>query len=232
MPFVDLGNRRIEYSVVKGTSRRYTYFRFKPDLTLEVVLPRRRQVDVEKALREKSSWLRREYERASKVQDVLTEDTVMFRGQRLKVAYAHSRGDELAPDFESGVLEVRTSDRRRLKELVRRWFLKESSAFVVRRVAELAPKVGVRPSRVDVREMVKWGYCTKEGRLSFSWQLAALPDSLREYVVLHELTHLLEFNHSPAFRRKLGAVCPNFREREKELDLIITHGSVALPTTV
>ncbi len=232
MPFIDLGNRRIEYSVVKGTSRRYTYFRFRADLTLEVVLPRGRQVDVEKALREKSSWLRREYERASKVQDVLTEDTVMFRGQRLKVAFTHSRGDELAPDLESGVLEVRTSDRRRLKELVRRWFLKESSAYVVGRVADLAPKVGVRPSRVDVRAMVKWGYCTKEGRLSFSWQLAALPDSLREYVVLHELTHLLEFNHSPAFRRKLGAVCPDFREREKELDLIVTHGSVAHPTTV
>jgi predicted metal-dependent hydrolase len=117
-------------------------------------------------------------------------------------------------------VDVYTDDRRRFKELVRRWFLRETSAYVVRRVAELAPRVGAKPARVDVREMGKWGYCTRGGRLSFSWQLIALPERLREYVVLHELTHLLEFNHSIAFRRRLGAVLPDFHDLEGELDLI------------
>ena len=81
---------------------------------------------------------------------------------------------------------------------------------------------------MDVREIGKWGYCTREGRLSFSWQLIALPERLREYVVFHELTHLLEFNHSPAFRRKLAKVCPDFRECEKELDLVRPYDRLAL----
>jgi len=224
-----LGNRRIEYHVVRGTSRNYTYFRFRPDLTLEVVLPRRGKVDVERVIRERSSWLNREKERLSRTTKVLSGDTVMYCGRLLKVVYTESLGDLLAPNLQKGEVVVRTSDRRRLRELVRRWFLAESSAYAVKKVSELAPRVGARPSRVDVREMSKWGYCTRGGRLSFSWQLVALPERLREYVILHELTHLSEFSHSMAFRRKLAAVCPDFRAREKELDLIVPYDRLAPP---
>ncbi len=228
LPTLDLGSRRIEYSIVRGTSRRYTYFRFRQDLTLEVVIPRGRSVDIERALGEREAWLRREYERLARTRSVLTRDAVMFGGRLLKVAFSDGPEDALLLDEAEGVVVAHTRDPRRLRELVRRWFLRESSAYAVRKVAELAPKVGARPSRVDVREMGKWGYCTRGGRLSFSWQLVALPESLREYVVLHELTHLIEFNHSKAFKGKLEAVCPDFRRREKELDLVAPYDRLAL----
>jgi predicted metal-dependent hydrolase len=229
LPFLDLGPRRIEYEVLNGNSRRYTYFRFRPDLTLEVILPRGKSVDVEKAIRERSPWLRREYARMSRTQNVLSKDAVMFEGRLLRVVFSPGVGDHLVPDLAKGEVVAHTSDKARLRELVRRWFLRESSAYVVKKVSELAPRVGAKPSRVDVREIGKWGYCTRGGRLSFSWQIAALPERLREFVVLHELTHLVEFNHSPAFRRRLGAVCPDFRAREKELDLVAPYDRLAPP---
>ena len=227
MPFTNLGPRRIEYAVVRGTSRRYTYFRFRADLTLEVVLPRGRATDVEKAISERGAWLSRQYERLSKTRRVLTEDSVMFGGEPLEIIY-EGRGETLVPDLAKRQVVVHANDPRQLKELVRRWFLKESSAYAVRKVAELAPVVHARPTRVDVREIGKWGYCTREGRLSFSWQLVALPERLREYVVMHELTHLLEFNHSAAFKRKLAAFCPDFRARERELDLVVPYHQLEL----
>ncbi len=153
----------------------------------------------------------------------------MYGGRPLKVVYAESPEKILVPDIQKGEVLVRTSDRGYLRELVRRWFLAESSAYCVKKVSELAPRVGAKPSKVDVREISKWGYCTRGGRLSFSWQLVALPERLREYVVLHELTHLLEFSHSPAFKRRLAAVCPDFRAREKELDLIVPYDRLAPP---
>lgn len=228
MPSFDLGARRIEYAVVKGTSRRYTYFRFRPDLTLEVVLPRGMSVDVEKAIEGRSPWLQREYDRLSRTRNILSDETVMFDGEPLKVVFSGGPQDSLLPDLGKGEVVVCASDKKRLRELVRRWFLRESSAYAVKKVAELAPRLGAKPSRVDVREIGKWGYCTRGGRLSFSWQLIALPERLREYVVLHELTHLLEFNHSPAFKRRLAAICPDFRDREKELDLVAPYDRLAL----
>lgn len=229
MPFLELGSKRVEYEVVKGASRRYTYFRFRSDMTLEVILPRGAKVDVEEAIRGRASWLVGEYNRMASTRNVLDKDVVMVEGRLLKVVYDEGLGESFAVDREKGTVEIRTGDKRRLKELVRRWFLKESSAYAVRKAAELAPRVGAKPRRVDVREIGKWGYCTRTGRLSFSWQLIALPERLREYVVLHELTHLLEFNHSASFRRKLGAVCPDFRERERELTLIAPYDRLAPP---
>jgi len=228
MPSIELGPRRIEYSVIKGTGRRYTYFRFRQDLILEIVLPRGMRVDVTQAILERSDWLRREYDRLSRTRRVLTEEAVMYRGKDLKLIFSPEQGEKITPDEANGVAVVCTSDRRRLRELVRRWFLRESSAYAVRKVADLAPIVGARPSRVDVREIGKWGYCTREGRLSFSWQLIALPERLGEYVVMHELTHLLVFNHSVAFRRKLASFCPDYRTREKELDLVVPYNKLAL----
>jgi len=228
LPFVNLGSRRIKYSVVKGNSRRYTYFRFRNDLTLEVMLPRGRQVDVEKAISERASWIRSQYERLSKTRQVLTPDSVMFGGVPLRIVFAQGPGEGLSPDLGKGEVTVHARDPRQVRELVRRWFLKESSSYVVRKVNELVPKTGARPSRVDVREIGKWGYCTREKRLSFSWQLIALPERLSEYVVMHELTHLLEFNHSAAFRKKLASICPDFRAREKELDLVVPYDKLGL----
>ena len=226
---VNLGSRRIEYSVVRGNSRRYTYFRLLPDLTLEVIVPRGSSVNVEREIRERANWIKREFHRLSRTSHVLTKDGVMFGGVHLKFIRTSDTTDRLIPDFVKGEVLISASDERGTKELVRRWFLKDSSAYVVRRVGELAPLVKVYPSRVDVREIGKWGYCTRTGRLSFSWQLIALPERLRDYVVLHELVHLAEFNHSRRFRERLAAVCPDFRDRERDLDLVIPYERLGKP---
>ncbi len=223
MPSLDVGNRSIEYSVVKGASTRYTYFRFRSDMTLEIVVPRGRRVDPEAEIRARRGWVLSQFERVARTRQILEADRVMFDGKYLKVDFVESPESGLFHDPQKGQLQVKANDRRMTKELVRRWFLKETSAYVVKKVSALAPFFGVRPTRVDTREISKWGYCTRGGRLSFSWQLIALPENLREYVVMHELTHLVEFNHSVAFKRKLASVCPDFRQREKELDSIIPY---------
>lgn len=223
MPSLEIGTRLIEYSVARGRSRRYTYFRFGPDLTLRITLPRVTTIDVNSVIRDKRDWILRAYEGMLQERRVLKEDSVMFDGKRLRIVFEESgegEGERIIPEPEKGRVSIRAIDRSRIKELIRRWFLKETSGYVVRRLSELSGKVPARYSRADVREIKNWGYCTRDGRLSFSWQLIALPERLREYVLLHELTHLLEFNHSGAFKRRLRSVCPDYREREKELDAI------------
>ena len=228
MPSIELGRGRIDYTVVRGASRRYTYFRFRPDLTLEVVLPRGRSVDVEEEIEEKSEWILEQYDRLSSGERVLADDSVMFDGRRLRLDFQETSGEEgLFPDPAGGRVVVKAAERPRIRELVRRWFLKESSSYVVRTLPVMARMAGVKYHRADVREIRNWGYCTRNGRLSFSWQLIALPERLREYILFHELVHLTEHNHSVAFKRKLGSLLPDFREREKELGRVVPAKSVS-----
>ena len=218
---MEIGGKRIEYQVLRGTSRRYTYFRFRPDLTLEVVLPRGRMGDAGAAISQRREWILEKYEEMRKSRRILDDERVMFDGTFLEIVYEQGlEKEEILPDLEGGAVVVHASDRSRVRELVRRWFLKETSRYVMKKLADLAVTLPAAYKMADVREIKNWGYCTRSGRLSFSWQLIALPEPLREYVILHELTHLEEFNHSPAFKRKLAKVCPDYRQREKELDYI------------
>jgi predicted metal-dependent hydrolase len=221
LPALEIGGKRIEYQVLRGTSRRYTYFRFRQDLTLEVILPRGRLGDASTAIRQRREWILKKYEEMQRTRRILDDSRVMFDGRFLDIVYEEALDkEEILPDLEGGKVVVRASERPRVRELVRRWFLRETSRYVMRKLADLAPTLPVAYKRADVREIKNWGYCTRTGRLSFSWQLIALPERLREYVVLHELTHLQEFNHSPAFKKKLARTCPDYRQREKELDYI------------
>ncbi len=183
---------------------------------------------MEEAIGEKSAWILEQYDRLSSGERVLADDSVMFDGRRLRLDFQKTSGEEgLFPDPAGGRIAVKAAERPRVRELVRRWFLKESSSYVVRTLPGMARMAGVKYHRADVREIRNWGYCTRNGRLSFSWQLIALPERLREYILFHELVHLTEHNHSVAFKRKLGSLLPDFREREKELGRVVPAKSVS-----
>jgi predicted metal-dependent hydrolase len=221
VPVIQIGTHRIEYSVTTGTSRRYTYFRFRADRTLEIVLPQGRRVDLASAIRNRQTWIVKHYEQMSRSRRILDEGHVMFDGEHLELIFERSTEvEELLHDPIGKLVTVRSSERSRIRELVRRWFLKETSRYVVAKLEGLSRDLDVKYSRADVRQMKNWGYCTRDGRLSFNWQLIALPERLREYVILHELAHLSEFNHSSAFKGRLAALCPDYRQRERELDRI------------
>ncbi len=77
------------------------------------------------------------------------------------------------------------------------------------RLLELAAQHGYHVAGVTVRsQRSRWGSCSPAGRISLNWRLAQVPPQVRDYVLLHELTHLAVSNHSPRFWKALEAVCP------------------------
>jgi predicted metal-dependent hydrolase len=196
-------------------------------MKLEIVLPRGRTVDLQSAIKSREGWILKHFERLAANPRILDDRAVMYEGNLLSIIFERTEEkEEFLPDPERKEVVVRASDRSRILELVRRWFVRETSRYVVRKLAELSTGLPVKYRRADVREMKNWGYCTRDGRLSFSWQLIALPEALRDYVIMHELAHLREFNHSAAFKRRLAELCPDYRARERALDKI-TPGSLA-----
>ena len=93
------------------------------------------------------------------------------------------------------------------------------AAFVPALVEKWAPILGVAPGKLAYRNMVsRWGSCNvKTGRICINVQLAAQPPECLEYVVVHELCHLIEANHGPRFHALLDAYLPHWREAERKL---------------
>lgn len=78
--------------------------------------------------------------------------------------------------------------------------------------------VGCEPNEVKIRNMKNWGNCRKDKRVTLNLKLAKKPPICTEYVLIHELCHLIEFNHGPRFRALMDNFCPNWRGIKKLLN--------------
>lgn len=79
------------------------------------------------------------------------------------------------------------------------------------RLEHYIPLIGRRPERVSVREQrTKWGSCSNRGNISFNWKLIMAPSEALDYVVIHELCHLYEFNHSEKFWQRVACFQPDY----------------------
>ena len=78
--------------------------------------------------------------------------------------------------------------------------------------------VGHEPKEVKIRNMKNWGNCRKDKRITLNLKLAKKPPICTEYVLIHELCHLIEFNHSPRFKALMDHFCPNWREIKRLLN--------------
>lgn len=96
-----------------------------------------------------------------------------------------------------------------LDAAVERWYRREAARVVRPRAERLAGSLGARVAAISVRDpRSRWGSCSSTGRLSFSWRLLLAPEEVLDYVVAHEVCHLLRADHSPAYWALLADVVP------------------------
>ncbi len=94
----------------------------------------------------------------------------------------------------------------------------QAREVISRRAAYFAPLMGVSYNRIAIKETkTRWGSCSAKGNLNFHWKLILMPAKILDYVVVHELAHLKEMNHSPRFWVQVEKMLPDYRQRRKWL---------------
>lgn len=95
---------------------------------------------------------------------------------------------------------------------------KEAREQIQKYVDEYAVKMGVSYGRIAIREQKTcWGSCSSKRNLNFNWKLILMPPEIMEYVVVHELSHLFEMNHSKQFWKIVETYIPDYKARKKWL---------------
>jgi predicted metal-dependent hydrolase len=138
---------------------------------------------------------------------------VLWRGELSEIRKA-SEGERAAVCLAADVFRVARLDGD-LRATLEAHFLRRAKIELTARTWELAAETAMDVKEVMVRnQRTRWGSCTVGGVISLNWRLIQAPESVRDYVIYHELMHLKEMNHSARFWRRVEEVCPPWREAE------------------
>ncbi len=219
---IALGQHYVDYAL-RRSSRRSIGFMIDDD-GLRVTAPRRvTQDDIENALRAKSRWIitkllergeRREL-RQQRAPVVWVDGALLpFMGGEITLRLepatrSHCRFDEATRELAIGVVPGLAEWQ--LKERVKLWFQAEAKRVFIERLDHYAPRLNVRYTSCTLSSAgSRWGSCTVGGSIRLNWRLIHYPLALIDYVVAHELAHLREMNHSPAFWATVAEVYPDY----------------------
>ena len=199
-------------------ARRYI-LRVRPDGTLRVTVPRggsRREA--EHFVRRHEKWIARERSRV-RVECAPPEwqdgGTILLRGETVGISVESGGGSWRVAYGDRAVIvrdpaDVRAAIERDLRELAR--------VVLLPRLAELAARQNLQLGAVSIRnQRSRWGSCARNGNIALNFRLVQMPAHVSDYVLLHELMHIRQQNHSRRFWRLVEAVCPAFREAERWL---------------
>lgn len=225
------GERSIVYSMRLSTRARYLRVTVNPSSGAVVTLPRRAgRAQLEAFLAEHRPWIVRQVDRIAAIAERLPKrwpygTTLPYCGEEHQVMLREgSRRPRVHRDDGSLTVIMPQPSPERARPVLKRWFVDEARAHLAARTTALAAPLEVTWSQLRVGASEhRWGSCSLPGALCFNYRLVMAPPAVLDYVVVHELCHRLEFNHSPRFWSLVAEHCPQYRDARSWLKTIGPH---------
>jgi len=147
--------------------------------------------------------------------EYISGETFCYLGRRFRLKTVDQQDQPL--EFDGTRFTLRRGSQP-AEQYFRQWYIQAGTEWLQRRVKTFSDRTVSKPQRVEVRDLgFRWGSCGKNGVLYFNWRLIQLPVRLVDYVIAHELVHLVVGNHGAAFWSHLGRVIPDWKVRKETL---------------
>ncbi len=196
-------------------ARNYTLRVSGPSRAPVLTMPKRGSLhEARRFLERHAAWLKHQIEKLPAATVIADGTSIPIRGVMHVIRHAPgTRGTvAVANDIAGAALVVPTPElgdtgqlRRRVVDFLKREARRDLEWAVIRHTLAL----GVRAKSIRVRDQVsRWGSCSADGHLSFSWRLVMAPPAVLDYLAAHEVAHLAELNHSPRFWRICEHLAP------------------------
>ena len=204
---IQFGSKQIDFQL-EFSSRKSLGITVTPDLEVLVKAPIDTPIEkVKEMIRKKAPWIIRQQSFFLVFHPKMTErkyvggETHLYLGRqyRLKIIMEGAESVKLKGKF----IEVTTLDKARVKQLVSDWYLqnaKKKLHAIAQELIEKFKKYNVEPTSIVLREMpTRWGSCTAKGKIILNPELIKAPKGCIEYVIIHELCHLVHHDHTQKF---------------------------------
>ena len=204
---IQFGSKRIDFRV-EYSSRKSLGITVTPDLEVIARAPNDTSLEkVQEKVRKKAPWILKQqsfflsFHPKTPARTFVSGETHLYLGRqyRLKIV----RGERESAKLHGKYIEVTTNDIARVKEILREWYARHAQTkfrAIAQPLIEQFKKYNVEPSAIVLREMpTRWGSCTAKGKIILNPELIKAPKRCIEYVIIHELCHLIHHDHTQKF---------------------------------
>jgi hypothetical protein len=211
----------LKYTVIRSRRRKKTLsIQVEKDGTVLVRVPLRAvQTDIDRFLKEKKQWLLKAIGRQQQNQN--RQSRAFMPGERfdylgetypLEIGERDDPGDALT--FTGREFLLKRDALGGVRVLFHLWFQKQARVHLEERVRRFSGLLRISPAGVAVHNArSRWGSCSPEDRLRFTWRLIMAPPEIIDYVVVHELCHMKIRNHSRDFWELVQSILPDYKKR-------------------
>lgn len=208
-----------KYTVLRKNVRN-SRIRVSNDLCVTVIVPKNcPDKNIENLIHNKRNWINKTLSRLKNNSKTieLSRDEILLLGSAYKFEIDASLENKV---HTSGVMKKVISGQNLMTDKILRvaWYKHIANKFIKQRVSEIADKNGFVFNRIFIRDQkTKWGTCSSNKNLSFNWRIILCPMNVLDYLIVHELSHLNQMNHSAKFWQSVETLCPDYRYSKKWL---------------
>ncbi len=204
----------IEYNLVRKKVKNAS-IRISSNLDITITVPVLYSRDrLDNLIKNKSLWISKTLTKLSKRKKVieLKDNEVLLFGEKYTLSIDSSVRDKILTYHENKKI-VSNQEITRKSSILINWYIHLAKKEIFKIANELADKYDFKFNRIFIRNQnTKWGTCSSKKNLSFNWRLIRCPMFVIEYLILHELSHLKEMNHSRKYWELVESMCPDYKK--------------------
>jgi predicted metal-dependent hydrolase len=234
MNHIQYGNRKIIFKIVRSNRRKTVGIYIDPETGVIIRVPHFLRVDeISEIVKKRAQWIIKKqgviknHNHLNSVKEFVSGEAFPYLGRqyRLKVEKSILEKEECCKLINGRFLvEInRQLDGKRVKGIVKmalmNWYLERAYEKIPERVKLYAHQIGMRPKAVEIKNYKRqWGSCSHHnGVIRFNWKIIMAPVTILDYVIVHELCHLIYSNHSAQFWEKVQTIIPDFIMKRNRL---------------
>lgn len=155
------------------------------------------------------------YQSPRPYKEFVSGESIMFLGKLYPLQVTKEEFDGVK--FENSFL-ISAISKSKSNQILKEWYAQQAKEKIIPRIKRFADRLGVQYKKINIREMKhRWGSCTPKDNINFNWRIIKCPMIVIDYIIIHELAHLIIPDHSPEFWNTVSIQQPNYKKAKEWL---------------
>jgi predicted metal-dependent hydrolase len=178
--------------------------------------------ELENFIAKKRNWIIKTSEYYSRLKERCEigrePNIIYFLGSKYRFNLVKDKQSSIIVSHNMRLITFHTTDKRVFRKQLQEWYRRETDAIISERLPIISQKLKLQYNRVTIKkQQSRWGSCSKKRNLNFNLLLSAAPLEVIDYVIIHELIHLIEFDHSKRFWQLVNELDPEYKKHKEWL---------------